>query len=356
MDRLFESFQIRGIEIKNRICMPSCIRYGLCDEGGFVTDDNVAHYRAIARGGVGLIIQEATCIESRGRLVTKQLGIWSDEHIPGLRRIVDAIHAEGTPVFAQLHHAGAAGFEEDRMLCPSDYEFLHRDILKRGREMTEGEIAKTQRALVDAALRAAESGYDGVELHGCHQYLICQFYNNRVNRRSDIYGRDPNLFALEIVDALRKEAPKDFVIGIRLGAFEPTLADGIAHARELDAHGIDFINMSYGFEGEDEPKKPEGFSYKDVVYGAGEIKKNVSCPVFAVNSIRNADDARGILELTEVDMVCIARGMLINPNWANDAKAGRDTGRCLDCAQCFWRSDLTRCPGRKLYQKAVSAS
>ena len=354
MDKLFEPFHIRGVEIKNRICMPPCVRYNLCGEDGCVSDENVEHYRALAKGGAGLIIQEATCVDPRGKLAHRQLGVWSDEQIPGLKRIADAIHQEGTPVFMQIHHAGVVGIEEAAMLCPSDFELVHRGMLKRGREMTTDEIREAQRAFVSAALRAAKAGYDGVELHGCHQYLVCQFYNNRVNRRTDAYGSNPSLFALETLEMVRQEVPKSFVVGIRLGAFEPTLADGISHAKELAAHGIDFINVSYGFYGEDEPSRPEAFPHKDVVFAAGEIKKDVDCAVFAVNGIKSADDARDILSRTGVDMACIGRGMLINPGWANDAGAGRDTGRCLDCAGCFWRSDSSACPGRELYRKTAA--
>ena len=351
MDKLFESFSIKGVEIKNRICMPPCVVFGVSDDSGIVADANVAHYRSLAKGGPGLIIQEATCVDPGGRLLPEQLGLWSDEQIPGCRRIVETVHAEGIPIFVQLHHAGIAGISDDKMFCSSEYELTHKDILKKGREMTVEEIKATRKAFADAAARAVEAGYDGVELHGCHQYLICQFYNNRVNKRSDEYGKNVNLFALEILADVKSVVPESFVVGIRLGAFEPTLADGIAHAKELYARGIDFIDVSYGFRGEDEPVKPDDFPYRDVIYAAGEIKKSVSCPVFAVYGIQNAADARGVLELTGVDMADVARGMLVNPNWANDAKEGRDTGKCLNCASCLWRSDYINCPGRKLYYK-----
>ena len=353
MDRLFESFSIKGVEIKNRVCMPPCVVYGVSDESGMAKDNNIAHYKSLAKGGPGLIIQEATCVSPYGKLLPDQLGLWSDEQIPGLKRIVDAVHAEGVPIFIQLHHAGVVGIEDGAMCCSSDYELTHKDVLKKGRAMTGEEIKTVRKSFSDAAARAVEAGYDGVELHGCHQYLICQFFNSRVNRRNDEYGKNKSLLALEILSDVRNVVPESFVVGIRLGAFEPTLSDGLAHAVELSAHGIDFIDVSYGFRGEDEPCKPDDFPYRDVIYAAGEIKKNVSCPVFAVYGIQSAADARGVLELTGVDMADIARGMLVNPNWANDAKAGRDTGKCLDCAVCLWRADFRRCPGRKLYYKGA---
>ena len=133
---------------------------------------------------------------------------------------------------------------------------------------------------------------------------MCQFFNRRVNRRSDEYGREPERFALEILTGIRALTPKSFIIGIRLGAFEPALADGIAHAKALEEAGIDFLDISYGFQGMDEPEKPEDFPYRDVIYGAAEIKKQVHVPVFAVYGIQSPQMAEDILMRTGVEM-CI---------------------------------------------------
>lgn len=347
---LHDSFFIRNTRIRNRICVPPMVCYHWTDESGVVSDRHVAHYRALARGGAGLIIQEATCVTKEGRLADSQLGIWEDGQIDGLRRIVQAVHAEGCPIFVQIHHAGVVGIAP-QALCPDDYTLRRGGVEKRGVKMQEEDIARIQQAFVDAARRACEAGYDGVELHGCHSYLMCQFLNSRVNRRTDRYGAQPERFITEIMDGIRAVVPADFVVGIRLGAFEPTLADGIRHAQALEAHGIDFLDISYGFTDEDEAEKPADFPYKDVIYAAGEIKKQVSVPMFAVNGIRVAEDARGVLARTGVDMVNVGRSSLVNPAWAADALAGRETGRCLDCAVCQWRIDADRCAGRLLLRR-----
>lgn len=347
---LKDSFFIRKTRICNRICVPPMVCYHWTDESGVVSDRHVEHYRAMARGGAGLIIQEATCITQEGRLADTQLGIWDDSHVDGLRRITEAVHAEGCPIFVQIHHAGIVGIAQ-HALCPDAYTLRRGGTEKHGVKMQEEDIARIQQAFIDAARRAYEAGYDGVELHGCHSYLMCQFLNRRINHREDRYGKNPELFITEIMDGIRNIVPEEFVMGIRLGAFEPTLADAIRHAKALEAHGIDFLDISYGFTGEDEPEKPADFPYKDVIYAAGEIKKNVSVPVFAVNGMRVAEDARGVLACTGVDMVDIGRSTLVNPSWAADALAGRDTGRCLDCAVCQWRIDADQCAGRKLLRK-----
>lgn len=347
---LFESFYIKDLKIQNRICVPPMVCYNWVKEDGLAVSKNIEHYRAVARGGAGLIIQEATCVDPEAKLSKDQLGIWEDRQIDGLREIVSAVHKEGCPIFLQIHHAGVNGSGE-YLLCPSDYE-MDKDGEKRiGHEMTEEEIHKVQDQFVKAAVRAYEAGYDGVELHGCHKYLMCEFFNSRVNNRTDEYGRHPEKFALEILEKIKKEVPESFVVGIRLGAFEPALKDGIRHAELLEKHGIDFLDISYGFSGEDEPCAPEEFPYKDVIHAAGEIKKHVSVPVFAVNGIADARMAEDILERTGVDMVDIGRGVLVNYNWANDAKEGKDTGRCLHCRECQWRVDAEKCAGRVLLNR-----
>lgn len=132
--------------------------------------------------------------------------------MPGLRRITQAVHAEGCPIFVQIHHAGIVGIAE-HALCPSAYQLGD----KTGAEMSVEQIHAIQQAFIRAAQRAYQAGYDGVELHGCHRYLMCQFLNRRVNTRADVYGEHPEQFVLEILEGIRKTVPEDFVVGIRLG-------------------------------------------------------------------------------------------------------------------------------------------
>ena len=173
MNKLFEAMNLKNLKIKNRICVPPMVCYNWVEEDGYVVQRNIDHYRAIARGGAGLIIQEATCVDPEGKLSKDQLGIWEDGQIDGLKEIVDAVHEEDCPIFLQIHHAGVNGSGE-YLLCPSDYE-MDKDGEKRiGHEMTKEQIQKVQDQFVKAAVRAYQAGYDGVELHGCHSYLRCE--------------------------------------------------------------------------------------------------------------------------------------------------------------------------------------
>ena len=346
---MFDPVSIGSIRTRNRICIPPMVIYHISDETGTVKPQNVEHYRALARGGAGLIIQEATCISPEGRLSRDQLGIWSDDQIPVLRNITEAVHQEGCPIFVQLHHAGLVSIGTDT-LCPSDYAMDTNKGWKNGHEMTRDDIHRIRDAFIQAAVRAEQAGYDGVELHGCHGYLLCQFFNNRVNRRTDEYGQ-PEKLTLEIMEGIRASVGKDFVLGIRLGAFEPTLEDGIAHAKTLQAHGIQFIDVSYGFAAESEPKAPGNPELLDVIRAAGEIQKQVSVPVFAVNSIRTPAQAQRILTETGVSMVDIGRSALVDPEWPNKAREGITPGKCLGCKVCQWRIDRSKCPGRRMLQE-----
>lgn len=351
MGNLFTSWTLKGVDIKNRICVPPMVCFGWNGDDGMVTEKSVNHYRNIAKGGAGLVIQEATCISRQGRLSGDQLGIWEDAQIPGLKKIVDAVHEEGTPIFVQIHHAGVISSGEDRV-CPSDYDVEHKGIMKHGRGLTVEEIHEIEEAYIQAVRRAWEAGYDGVELHGCHSYLLSQFMNRRVNKRTDEYNADGMLILKNILEGIRKVTPESFIVGIRLGAFEPTIEDGIAHAKWLEEHGIDFINVSYGFSQDADPVRPENYPFAAAVYGGKRIKEAVSVPVFAVYGIQNGEMAEAALEDTKADMINIGRGVLVNYNWADDVKEGKDPGKCLYCQKCIWRAQTMTCAGKVLLEKS----
>ena len=371
--RLSDALSVRSVTLKNRIGIAPMVCFAFSSDDGMVSDKHVQHYRALAEGGAGLVIQEATCVSPDGRLDTSQIGIWRDEHIPGLRRITQAVHDAGGIIFAQIHHAGGKSVGA-HPLAPSSYPFARSQPCT---PMTPGDIAQIQQAFIDGALRACEAGYDGVELHGCHSYLISQFLNERVNRRDDVYGAQPDLFVLEILDALRPLVPENFVIGIRLGAFEPTLADGLRHAIALDQHGIDYLSVSYGMTGAADLYCPPGEPVKDVIWAAGQIKAQVQVPVFAVNGIRTPAHGQTVLSRTNVDMVLIGRSALADCAWPRKALAEQEglsdqgglpdqdglssqgglpsqdsfsdqaINPCLTCHPCKSFTNLALCPARK---------
>jgi len=348
LKKLFSEFNIKNVKIKNRICIPPMVVPFAHD--GYVVPENVERYKKLAQGGAGLIIQEATCINNNGLLSEKQIGIWSDDQIEGLKNIVDVVHKEDCAIFVQIHHAGVTGISEDP-LCPSAYEYNNYGKSVVGHEMTVEDIKSIQNDFIEAARRSCEAGYDGVELHGCHGYLISQFLNKKVNKRTDDYGKTPEKFVIEILEGIRKVTPKEFVVGIRLGGFEPTIEDGLYYAKVLEKNGADFFDVSYGFFNEQEIHVSEDYKYSNAVYAAEKIKAEVSIPVFAVYGINSPELAEEILNETKINLVDIARGALINPNWANDAKEGKDTGKCLTCAKCMWFGQSDVCAGKVIFER-----
>ena len=342
---LFDPVTTGSVTARNRICIPPMVLYGHGDDSGQVTEAHLRHYEALARGGAGLIIQEATCVTKAGRLSRDQLGLWSEEQVPGLRNLTERVHRQGTPIFVQLHHAGVVGVGPER-LCPDDYVFQSKEGPLTGQKMTAAQIAEVRDAFIAAGRRAWEAGYDGVELHGCHSYLLCQFLNRRVNRREDRYGERPEELLLEIIAGIREKTSPDFVIGVRLGGFEPTLADALEHARALEQGGAQFFDVSYGFAGEMDKTAPGDPSLPDTVRAADAIAGAVRVPVFAVGSIRLPRDGERVLAETRVQMVDVGRSALVDPAWPKKAAAGIPPGKCLDCKVCQWRIDPSRCPGR----------
>lgn len=316
MGKLFTELTIKNIVIKNRIGIPP-MSIGHSD-GGYVSPEIIEHYRKMAQGGAGLIIQEATCVNKSSRLSEKQLGIWDDTQTEGLKQIVDAVHHEGCKIFVQLQYSGLTGITEPR-LSPSDSKQEVFGKTVSGREITRGEIKAVQSDFVQAAKRAYGIGYDGIELHGSRSFIICQFFNQKINKRSDEYGTAPEKFALEIVESIRRVTPREFIVGIRLGGFEPDIVDGIRHAKAMEKGGADFIDVGDGFFGNQDVRMSEEYPYSHTVFAAEQIKGHVSVPVFAVGEITTPKQAEEILNSTKVDMVNIGRAFLSNPNWANDA-------------------------------------
>ncbi len=344
------TIKIKNITLKNRIAIPPMVCFHWTDDNGYVTEKNIKHYTSLAEGGAGLIIVEATAITKRSRLHETELGLWEDGQIEGFRKIVDVIHVNGAKAFVQLVHAGGNGIDTQAD-APSSMKY--RDNIN-GVEMSKARIADTTEDFVQAALRAKRAGFDGVELHGCHGYLISCFFNKKTNKRTDEYGRDKALFAKEVLYAVKKACGEEFIVGIRLGAFEPLLEDGMKHAR-LIAALTDFLDVSYG--GDCDAHAPDDFLCSPAVYGAMCIKKELpDMPVFGVHNINSKEDAINALN-TGIDIIDVGKASLVDPGFAGHIINDEPYGQCLHCKNyCRWNPnemanpDL-KCPGREKFQR-----
>lgn len=345
-EKLFVPWYLKKICIKNHIGIPPLVIGEWGDDTGQVTERHIEHYRALAGGGAGLVIQEATSISREGRLALTQLGIWEDGQINGLRCISEEFHHARLPAVLQLSHAGLRGIEKEYWVAPSEYRYMENGVEHVGKQLTIDEIHRIEQEFIVGAERACMAGYDGIELHCCRGYLLSEFLNCRINKRTDEYQVKDRLILKHIIEGIRKCTPPDFIIGCRLGAFEPDLKEGISNAKWLETQGIDFIDVFYGSSWEEHLEKAENYPFTESVYGAKCLKQAVSVPVFATGQISTGEQAEAVLQDTKVDMAMVGRSSLVNPYWANDIKIGRNPGRCLGCSVCMWEVNPEKCPGK----------
>lgn len=324
MPGLFDPITINGLTLKNRIVMPPmAIRQA--NDAGEVLEKHIDHYAARARARVGLIIVEHTYVQKSGRAGDTQLAISDDAHIPGLRRLADAIRAGGAASAIQITHAGS---KTTRALigrepaAPSDVA----DPIsgETSRALTAEEISATVGAYSEGARRAAAAGFDAIELHGAHGYLLGQFLSPLTNRRNDRYGGDLNgrlTFAREVIGAVRGAVGKNFPLFYRLGADDLTPGgltpeEGRQAAARLADAGIDCIDVSGGLIGTGRDRYTEQGFFVALAEG---IKRAVQLPVIGVGNIRDAKYADGVVREGRIDLVAIGRALLENPGWAEEA-------------------------------------
>jgi 2,4-dienoyl-CoA reductase-like NADH-dependent reductase (Old Yellow Enzyme family) len=217
--------------------------------------------------------------------------------------------------------------------------------------MTIDEIRTIRDAFIDGAVRAKKAGFQGVELHGAHGYLLNQFASSVMNLREDEYGgtfEGRLKLAAEIITGIRKECGNDFIIDYRLGANTPTLEDGIAVAKYLETLGIDLLHVSHGGSLQNLPRPPKDFEFNWIVYSGTVIKKEVMIPVIAVNEIKTLERALKLVDEYGMDFVALARPQLADPSWANHVKNNEEINVCLSCKpRCRWYEDSEMCPGVK---------
>jgi NADPH2 dehydrogenase len=362
MGSLFSEISIRNLKIKNRIVMAPMVCPGFNGEDGLFTLKNIERYRDRARGGVGLIIIEATCVNKTGRLSPNQLGLWSDDQIKGFSRIADYCHDYECKVLAQIHHAGlavASGVTKDPV-APSDFQGLSRSNQNiRAKALSLTEISIIQDEFVAAAIRAQKAGLDGVELHGAHGYLISQFFSPLVNKRGDDYGGslvNRTRIATEIITKIRQAAGPDFIISCRIGCDEPDLESSIQIAQVLEKAGVDMLHISVGMTSYIAGDivhitVPTYFHYNSIVYRGAQIKEKVRAPVIVNNGIRTPLEAAYLVEHNNADFVAIGRGLLVDPEWANKGQKYLQVIPCLRCNACAYRNPPRTCPQTKTVSK-----
>ncbi|MER7759320.1 NADH:flavin oxidoreductase/NADH oxidase [Streptomyces sp. NPDC097619] len=346
MSALFEPYTLRSVTAPNRVWMPPMCQYSAAPTGpgtGAATDWHFAHYAARAAGGTGLIVVEATAVSPEGRISPYDLGLWNDTQTESLRRITAFLTEQGTVPAIQLGHAGRKasterpwhggrpiGPEEHgwQPVAPSPLPFAEGHPVPT--ELTVDEIHRITTDFAAAARRALDAGFQAVEIHGAHGYLIGEFLSPHSNRRTDAYGgsfENRVRFALEVTDAVRAVWPEELPLFFRVSATDWldqdgwTAEDTVRLAALLHAHGVDLLDVSTGGNAPG-VTIPVGPGYQ--VPFAARVRRETDLPVAAVGLITDPVQAEKILADGEADAVLLGRELLRDPHWAR--RAARDLG------------------------------
>ncbi|TWT08138.1 NADPH dehydrogenase NamA [Planococcus sp. CPCC 101016] len=319
MVKLFEPYAIKETTFKNRIVMAPMCMYQSDQEDGQVTDWHRVHYPTRAVGGVGLIITEATAVQPQGRISARDLGIWSDLHIEGQAEIVRLMKQNGAKTGIQLAHAGRKATVEGEIHSASAIAF--DDSYQTPKEMSLEDIKETIEAFKKGAVRAKEAGFDVIEIHAAHGYLINQFLSPLTNRRADEYGGNAeNRYRIlrQVIDAVNEVW--DGPLFVRISAHDyseggMTPEQYVEMCQWMKQQGVDLIDVSSGAV---VPAKISVFPGYQVPF-AELIKARTPIATGAVGLITSPLQAEEILQNDRADMVFLARELLRDPYWAYTA-------------------------------------
>lgn len=348
--KLFEPAKIGPLTVRNRLIMPGMER-NYATLKGEVTQRYIDYLVERAKGGVGLIIVESTYVDPSGKVRLGQLGIYNDELVSGMRRLAEAVHAHGAKIGTQITHAGrqtSSWFTGMQPIAPSVVPCPRVPQGEPLREMTVEEIQSYIQKFADAARRLKEAGFDLIEIHGAHGYLINQFVSPYTNRRTDEYGGSVEKrlrFPIEIVRAVRAQVGPDIAISYRLSAHEfveggLTPEDLVPLVKELEKAGVDLIGVSAGIYDSVVWTTP-GAECKPGYYAelATPIKAALSIPVYVAGRINTPELAEQILQEGKADFIGMARALHADPYLPVKAQKGEvdEIRRCITCMHC---SDL----------------
>jgi NADPH2 dehydrogenase len=323
MSLLLSPVEMAGLSLKNRVVMPPMCMYEVKNEDGLPTAFHHVHYGARAIGGVGLIIQEATAVEPDGRLSNRDLGIWSDRQGRALADLVMELKAFGSKVGIQLSHGGRKAADALQPIGPSAVGYSKEYQVPK--EMTLDDIQRVQSAFVSAARRAQDAGYDMIEIHGAHGYLVNEFLEPLTNLRSDEYGGTLEKrfrFLKEIIEGVKTVFCGPIWVRLSATAYDETgtqntLQDYQQIAKWLEELGVTCLDISTGGLMDVKPNIPIYGGYQATF--SAQIKQAVSIPVTTVGLLHNPELGEYLLQTGQADLIQVGRGLIRNVNWLADA-------------------------------------
>lgn len=325
MSILNSPLKVGNLELKNRLVMPPMATSKAIE--GQINEPICNYYDEKSLGGyIGLIITEHSYVSLEGKASKGQVSIAEDQDIDGLKKLTAVIHKNGSKVLAQISHAGGAAKLET--IGKEVYGASASPMPKTGIVPIEMSLADIQKVVSDftkAALRAKQAGFDGVEIHSAHGYLLNQFYSPLTNKRTDEYGAQTLngrlKLHLEIIDSIRKAVGDNYPIALRLGACDymdggSTLQDGIMAAQLLEQAGIDMLDISGGFCGYINPNSKEQGYFSEITQA---IKSVINIPVLLTGGITDVEAAETLLQNEKADLIGVGRAVLSHSSWAKEA-------------------------------------
>ena len=333
MPSLFAPFTLKSVTLRNRIAVSPMCQYMATD--GVINEWHRAHYTSLARGGAGLVVVEATAVAPEGRITWGDLGLWNDAQAEALRPIVAAIEEAGAVPGIQIAHAGRKAsanrpWEGDDHIpegAPNSWTTIAPSALAFGgglprvpTEMTLDDIARVRADTVQAVIRARDLGFRWLELHMAHGYLAQNFFSAISNHRTDAYGGSAEnraRYLVELLVAVREVWPRDRPLTVRLGVTdfdgnEAMLDEAIAMLQRMKAEGLDFVDVSIGFNTPD-AKIPWAPNFMADI--AARVRRETGLPGTTSWYISKPEEADALVRDGKIDLIMLARPMLADPHW-----------------------------------------
>jgi len=344
LEPVFSSFKLKGKLIKNRFIVPAMVT-NYCNEDGTATEKYLAYHEERARGGWGIIISEDYAVDPLGRGFKNVAGLWNDDQIESHKELPKRVKAYDTTILAQIYHAGRqtnSGVigQDATPVAPSAIKCPFSTSIPR--ELTIPEIREIVIQFVQAAYRAKQCGFDGVEIHGAHGYLVAGFMSQYSNKRVDDYGGsivNRTRLPREIVTAIREKCGNDFIIGFRISADEfvsggRTIEDTKVIVSILEEVGIDIVHISAGtYASADKIIPPYQISHGWITDFAAEVRRIADIPVITVGRINDPFIANNVIKDGKADFIAMGRASLTDPGLPNKIREGsyREIRNCIAC-------------------------
>ncbi len=352
MSKLFESYQIGPVSYRNRF-VRSATQDWLCGTDGLISAAQLELYKKLAAGGVGLIITGHSYVSHPlGRSAMRQNGIFDEKFVDGYKRLVETVHQQGSKIFLQLNHAGRQTIpdntEGQMPVAPSDR--FDEKGQQMARALTLGEIEQLKEDFEAAALRAKRAGFDGVQVHVAHGYLLAQFLSPFTNSRQDAYGgsmEQRTALPAEIAYRVKAAVGRQFPVYAKLnttdgvsGPIQLSMEEAIYAAQMLEAHGVSAIETSGGTVKESRivMAKPAILKSEQEAYfapAAKQIRTAVKIPLLLVGGLRSVSVMESLIEEGTADMVSLSRPFVREPALVNHLAAGQAKVTCVSCNACF---------------------